>query len=178
MTFVPIGLLFFISVSLILKQQCRNYSLLENEIALPYTAMRTYDCSTSFAYTGVEKNNDDVRKFHLTKSNKWDAPRDILLVTKRLQITGQHERVRREYNKSNTEYWSTEIRESRSKRRKLSDVLPAEIPLPDSISQDVANIQNLSALEIKEKLKELGLQTRVQKLEKLQEILKQALSKD
>jgi hypothetical protein len=51
--------------------------------------------------SGVEKNNDDVRKFHLTKSNKWDAPK---LVPKRPQITGQHERVRRGYNKSNTEY--------------------------------------------------------------------------
>ena len=56
--------------------------------------------------------------------------------------------------------------------------LAAKSRVLDSISQDVTNIQNLSALEVKEKLKELGLQTRVRKLEKLQEILKQALSKD
>ena len=124
----------------------------------------------------MEKNNDDVRKFHLTKSNKWDVPKDILLVTKRLQVTGQHERIRRAYNKSNAEYWSTEIRESRSKRRKLSAASPVEIP--DCIPENVLDVHDLSALEIKEKLKELGVQTRVRKLEKLQEILKQALSKD
>ena len=73
-----------------------------------------------FAFSGVEKNNDDVRKFHLTKSNKWDAPKDILLASKRQQITSEHARVHRHYTKSNTEYWSTEIRESRNKRRKLS----------------------------------------------------------
>ena len=43
-----------------------------------------------FAFSGVEKNNDDVRKFHLTKSNKWDAPKDILLASKRQQITSEH----------------------------------------------------------------------------------------
>ena len=116
----------------------------------------------------MEKNNDDVRKFHLTKSNKWDTPKDILLVTKQLQITGQHERVRRGYNKSNTEYWSNEIKEARSKRRKLSAASAVE--LTESNSDSVLTIENLSAFEIKEKLKELGVQTRVRKLEKLQDI--------
>ena len=138
--------------------------------------MCTKNCFNFFPNTGVEKNNDDVRKFHLTKSNKWDAPKDILLVTKRLQVTGQHERIRRAYNKSNAEYWSTEIRESRSKRRKLSAASPVEIP--DSIPENVLDVHDVSALEIKEKLKELGVQTRVRKLEKLQEMLKQALSND
>ncbi len=63
-------------------------------------------------YKGVEKNNDDVRKFHLTKSNKWDAPKDILLVSKRLQFTSQLEREPRAYTKRNGEYWSTEIKEA------------------------------------------------------------------
>ena len=99
-----------------------------------------------------------------------------LLVTKRLQVTGQHERIRRAYNKSNAEYWSTGIRKSRSKRRKLSSASPVEIP--DSIPENVLDVHDLSASEIKEKLKELGVQTRVRKLGKLQEILKQALSTD
>ena len=92
-------------------------------------------------------------------------------------ITGQHERVRRGYNKSNTEYWSTEIRESRRKRRKLSAAPDVEIPAEIN-SESVLDIENLSAVEIKEKLKELGVQTRVRKLEKLQDILKHALHKD
>ena len=127
-----------------------------------------------FAFSAVEKNNDDVRKFHLTKSNKWDAPKDILLASKRQQITSEHERVHRHYTKSNTEYWSTEIRESREKRRKLSAAHDDEVTKDSS---DV-DIQSLSANEIKEKLKELGVPTRVRKLEKLRDILKGTLLKE
>ena len=116
-----------------------------------------------------------MRKFHLTKSNKWDAPKDILLVSKQLQITGKHERVCRGYTKSSTEYWSNEIKEIRSKRRRLSAAPIVE--LPESNSDSAFNIENLSVLESKEKLKELGVQTRVRKIEKLQDILKQALQK-
>ena len=105
-----------------------------------------------FAYLGVEKNNDNVRQ----KSNKSDAPKDILFVTKRLQITGQHERVQRTYKKCNTEYWSTEIGESRRKRKKQSAATSVEIP--ESNSESVLNIENFSAAEIKEKLRELGVQ--------------------
>lgn len=96
----------------------------------------------------MEKNNDDVKKFHLTKSNKWDAPKDILLVTKRLQVTGQHERGHRGYKKLNTEYCSTEIKESRRKRRKLSDA--PNVQAPESNLENVLNIENLSAIEIKQ----------------------------
>ena len=85
--------------------------------------------------------------------------------------------MRRGYNKSNTEYWSTEIRESRRKRRKLSAAPDVEIPAEIN-SESVLDIENLSAVEIKEKLKELGVQTRVRKLEKLQDILKHAHHKD
>jgi len=31
----------------------------------------------------VEKKNDDCRHLHLQKSNKWDAPKDVLLALKR-----------------------------------------------------------------------------------------------
>ena len=76
-----------------------------------------YMCTfSSCVYKGVEKNNDDVRIFHLTKSNKWDAPKDILLVSKRLQFTSQHELEPRVYKKRNGEYWSTD-RDQRSKKQ-------------------------------------------------------------
>jgi len=35
--------------------------------------------------TGTEKKNDDCRRFHINKSNKWDAANDVLLVMKRLE---------------------------------------------------------------------------------------------
>ena len=94
-----------------------------------------------------------------------------------LEITAQHERVRRQYTKSNTEYWSTEIKESRSKRRKLLSVTP-NVEMPETNLGSASNIKNLSVLEIKEKLKEQGIQTSVCKLEKLQDILKNVLRND
>ena len=94
--------------------------------------------------------------------------------SKRQQITSEHARVHRHYTKSNTEYWSTEIRESRNKRRKLSAAHDDEVTEGGS---DL-DIQSLSANEIKEKLKELGVPTRVRKLEKLRDILEEILHKE
>ena len=63
----------------------------------------------------------------------------------------------RGYTKSSTEYRSNEINKIRSKRRRLSAAPIAE--LPESNLDSDLNIENLSVLEIKEKLKELGVQT-------------------
>jgi hypothetical protein len=107
----------------------------------------------------------------LTKSNKWDAPKDVLLVGKRLQVTSEQEREpTTTYHKRNVDYWSHEIKEARSKRcRKLLDS-----PCPasqESNSEDTLDVESLSIAEVKERLKELGVQTRFRKLEKLKHIL-------
>ena len=133
-----------------------------------------YIYCTYFYITGVEKNNDDVRTYHLTKSNKWDAPRDILLASKRLQVTGEQARKRRGYQKANNEYWSTQINEKRAKRRKqLAEANP--VCGDSAFGPDHLDITNLSVAEIKAKLQELGVKTRARKLEKLQDILRAAL---
>ena len=114
-----------------------------------------------------------MRRFHLTKSNKWDAPKDILLVSKRQQVTASQERKHREYNKTNEEYWSNVIHETRSKRRKL-------LASQNNSNEDKENtphgsdVERLTVTEIKAKLKELGVSTLVRKLEKLQQILRRA----
>ena len=122
---------------------------------------------------GVEKNNDDVRTFHLTKSNKWDAPKDILLVSKRLQVNSEQERKHRIYRKANNEYWSSDIKETRSKIRKL--LLSPNPECQENNARSTPDIQSLTIGEIKEKLKQLGVKTRARKLEKLQDILQKAL---
>ncbi|XP_028410462.1 uncharacterized protein LOC114533075 [Dendronephthya gigantea] len=129
-----------------------------------------------FTGQGVEKKNDDVRKFHLTKSNKWDAPKNVLLVGKRLQVTSEQERTTRSYYKRNIDYWSHEIKEARSKRRRKLLYSPSSCPASqESNAEDTLDVESLSIAEIKEKLKELGVQTRVRKLEKLKYILQKAL---
>ena len=69
---------------------------------------------------GVEKNNDDARRVVRRKSNNWDSPTDVLLTESRLYSLRKRERTPRSYKKKNTEYWDTEIKESRAKRQRLS----------------------------------------------------------
>ena len=116
--------------------------------------------------TGVEKLNDDCRRIHLQRSNKWDAPKDILLVGKRMEHLSEYERASREYKKQEAEYWNTKINESRAKRPKIC----TEQPDGDAISGDLM-IHDMTAEEIKSKLKEKGITTRLRSLKRLQELL-------
>jgi hypothetical protein len=94
----------------------------------------------------------------LTKSNKWDAPKDVLLVGKRLQVTSEQERTTRTYHKRNVDYWSRDIKEARSKRRQK--LLDSPCPTSqESNSDDTLDVESLSIAEVKERLKELGVQT-------------------
>ena len=72
---------------------------------------------------GVEKKNDNCRRIHLQKSNKWDASKDVLLVLKRQERLRTYERTPRPYTKHKADYWENEIRE---KRRKQLSVVQAE----------------------------------------------------
>ena len=66
----------------------------------------------------------------------------------------------------------------RSKKQEANEESCLTPPCPESQAnnpESVLDINGLSVLEIKQKLKELGVKTRARKLEKLQEILKRAL---
>ena len=86
------------------------------------------------------------------------------------QLTGEQARTTRTYRKRNDDYWSSEIIEARSKRRQVLLSSCTEYN-----SSNILDVQSLLILEIKEKLKELGVQTRVRKLDKLRDILQKAL---
>jgi len=81
---------------------------------------------------GTEKNNDDCRRFHLNKSNKWDAASDVLKVMKWLERLRSIERTPRNYTKRKNEYWHNDIKEKRenNKRRRLLEK-PDESDQPD-----------------------------------------------
>ena len=44
-----------------------------------------HDTNYNYLIQGVEKLNDDCRRIHLRRSNKWDAPVDVLRVGKRVE---------------------------------------------------------------------------------------------
>jgi len=119
-----------------------------------------------FFITGVEKLNDDCRRIHLERSNKWDAPKDILLVGKRLERLSAYERTPRQYRKRETDYWQNDIRETRAKRTRICIQLP-----DDSFVADNLIVEDMISEEIKTKLKETGITTRLRSLKKLQELL-------
>ena len=68
-----------------------------------------------FTRQGVEKNSDDAKKLYFQKSNKWDATRDVLQLEARQYALHGQEREKRKYTKRKTEYWLTDISETRKK---------------------------------------------------------------
>lgn len=61
--------------------------------------------STGCPETGVEKKNDDIRRFFHRKINRWDASTSVLLVKKRQEDLGGYERQPRKYMKKNEAFW-------------------------------------------------------------------------
>ena len=76
-----------------------------------------------FSGQGVEKINDDIKKNHYSKTNKWDATVDALQVRKRIEHLRSEncEPDKRNYTKSTNEYWSDIIfKQSAAKKAKIS----------------------------------------------------------
>lgn len=138
----------------------------------PNSQICAYTCMPSIHIflIGVEKLNDDCRNIHLKRSNKWDAPKDVLLVEKRLENLAELERTPRRYNKRNEAYWNENITSSRAKRVRICTECPEEILQLGEIT-----VENMTAEEIKVLLKEKGISTRLRSLKKLQELLYKTL---
>ena len=54
---------------------------------------------------GVEKKNDDLRRYFHRKINRWDAATNLLLVEKRQEVLREYEREKRVYVKRKTSFW-------------------------------------------------------------------------
>ena len=116
---------------------------------------------------GVEKLNDDCRRIHLRKSNKWDAAKDILQVEERLHNLSELHRKPRQYKKRSHEYWEMGIAESRKKRPRLASQEPN--------TDDKENLLLLSPEVLRSRLKDLGIKTRVKKQTRLLDMYRVAL---
>ncbi|CAB3983391.1 Hypothetical predicted protein [Paramuricea clavata] len=81
-----------------------------------------------FTGQGVEKLNDDCRRVHLQRSNKWDAAKDVLLVGKRVKHLAFQS------------YWETGILESRTKRQRIGIVNPGE---PNATDLDSLSLEEI-----------------------------------
>lgn len=85
-----------------------------NYDSLGFSVYRTFYCF--FPTTGVEKNNDDSKRNYFS-SNKWDAPKEILISEERISKLRNMARMKRKYTKKDTSYWEGTILELRSAKR-------------------------------------------------------------
>ena len=109
---------------------------------------------------------------HLLKSNKWDAAKDVLFVSKRLELLSEYETTPRNYKKRNAEYWETKIKEKRVCQRAAITELSSPVN-PDSTNE--CDVANMTPEDIKAKLAEMGIRTRLRNVKILQEQLENAL---
>lgn len=84
-----------------------------------------------------------------------------------MDMLQKFERTPNSYVKRDANYWTKDIREKRAKRKRISLVANDEEPSQHG---------NLSTQELRQKLKELGIMTRVRKHAKLLELLDDALN--
>ena len=67
-----------------------------------------------YTNAGVDKNNDAAKHAYYS-SNRRDPCGEVLQIKSRQEELESCGREKRPYNKSNTTYWETEIREKRVK---------------------------------------------------------------
>ena len=83
--------------------------------------LTNYQTVKVFTGQGVERNNDVARSTVLRKSNKWDATSNVLRLESRQWQLRQHERNKRQYEKSNINYWTKDILQARQQKRNKGD---------------------------------------------------------
>jgi hypothetical protein len=112
---------------------------------------------------------------HLNKSNKWDAARDVLLVTKRVEGFSQLHRTPRTYQKRSAQYWEHELKEKRTnQKRRMDDEKQAHIN-ENNDSNNVPDTENMSPTELRQALRKIGIKTCVRNVKQLQEMFQDAV---
>ena len=79
--------------------------------------LQNYKTIKLFTGQGVGKNNDMARTIVLRKSNKWDAPADILKLESRQWNLCDSECSKRTYTKWKSSYWEHDLRGTRKSKR-------------------------------------------------------------
>ena len=126
---------------------------------------------------GVEKTNDIVKQIHHGKTNKLDCTHDALLVRKRLELgyVDKVARERRKYEKTDDDYWSS--RKSALQQAKKQRIEFEQIEVDKKFKSQLKNdtpLDSLSVPELKKRLAEAGILTKLRKKEKLVELLRTA----
>ena len=91
---------------------------------------------TNLFSPGVEKKNDDFRRYFHRKINRWDACSSLLLVEKRQETLQEYERQPRKYFKQDHAFWCQGGKQEAAK--KFPRISVDKIPTPqepDTVTQ-------------------------------------------
>ena len=133
---------------------------------LPFFVQK-HGCLKQFTGQGVEKNNDDAKRIHFHKSNKWDAARDILCTESRQWELKHHERKKATYTKRKLDYWEDEIHRKRKEQRasSASTSMYMERVEDDEISDEsptcaTQDYNKMTIAQLKEVIKRKGMKVK------------------
>ena len=119
-----------------------------------------------FSAQGMEKLNDIAKSVHLQHSNKIDACASILKASLRQLHLQDQRRESREYTKRKHDYWQEDILTKRQR-------VPISNLVSGSERDNDSNVNQLTVVEVKAKLKSLGVSTRLRNEQTLRALLKQ-----
>lgn len=128
---------------------------------------------------GVEKKNDDLRKYYHRKINRWDAPINLLLVEKRQEVLRDKQRNNHPYEKKDKSFWIeggkqesarkllriTTIPEPESTQLPPTQLPPAQLPpaqTGEEINEGTLKVSELISLFQNKSGKTLNKRTRKQ----------------
>lgn len=124
-------------------------------------------CISSLLLSGVEKKNDDFRRFFHQKIHRWDACTSLLLVEKRQEALKCCQRQSRSYVKRDTNFWCDGGKQESAKKvprisaveKPREDVLTTpnatEDPQKKTITQSVDELEKLKIGDLIQLLNEL-----------------------
>jgi hypothetical protein len=113
-----------------------------------------------------------------SKTNKYDATIDAVKVRKRIEYlkTDGCERIKRDYNKKSERYWDDEIYHQKSAKKsrimeEMKNVAETYKICESSETHTSQNISCMSVAEIKLKLANLDVKTKLRNKDKLVDLL-------
>ena len=110
------------------------------------------------------------------KSNKLDATRDALVVRKRMELGFQYEfRKKRKYEKVNDHLWPVEKAQLVQVKKQRIDREQKEADEKFNKNAHNLDYENMTVVQIKEKLQELSVKTRLKLKTKLIDLPKKKL---
>lgn len=131
--------------------------------------------------TGVEKKNDDLRRYFHRKINRWDAATNLLLVEKRQEKLREKERPKRPYEKRDSTYWIEGGKQEAAKKvPRISTSAPPAAPMPTAPMPTAMSESILKAKKVPDLIALLEQRTgrKVNKKTRKQEIINALLSSD